>query len=111
MIPPLLFWVTVVAIVAWCVGMVRLFRGKPLLALWSPIAMLAVSGGTLAIVLVADRYNDFLFGGLGRGDGMGMIGLILLTVSSAIGSLAALVIASIAHLILCLRAKSASKEV
>lgn len=99
MIVALFFFGTVGLFFAWCVGMFRLWRGQPGLALWSAALSVVLGAVTLVIAFTADRHSDLLFAGMGHGDGMGIIGLIVFSAGAAAGSLVALLIAAVTFLL------------
>lgn len=108
MIPPIFLFGTIALFVAWCVGMVRLWKGRPALALWSASLSLVLGASTFAAASFFDRYSQLAFGGLGSGDGMGMIGLFIFSAGAAVGSLIALLTAIVVGSLR--RARTASRS-
>jgi hypothetical protein len=78
LIPILFFGGTGLLILSWIAGLFMLWKGQPKVAIWS-CALCAMLGiATAGSTMFGPRNSDFLYGDLHRGDGFGLIGLIVL---------------------------------
>jgi len=95
-------------LLVWLAGLPGVWRGQPKVSCWASAAGIALGVVCAFSGMTGSRHPNFWTGGLGAGDGFGLLGLALMGGLLALVSLALLVLTAVTA---SLRANRISQEI